>query len=58
MSKLIDNIKTYFSNKEKGKKTELAPKGMCPACWGYSEWDGHYYELIKDKHLIPNNKTY
>ena len=47
MSTIIENIKTYFSKKEKGEKTGLAPKGMCPPCWGYNEWDGHYYEDMK-----------
>jgi len=56
MSSLIDNIKEYFSNKD--KKDDVAPKGMCPTCWGFDEWDNQYYEVIKDKHLLPNNDQY
>ena len=55
---IIENIKTYFAKKEKGEETKLAPENMCPVCWGHSEWDGQYYEIIKDKHLIPGNKIY
>ena len=58
MSTIIENIKTYFSKKEKGEKTGLAPEGMCPPCWGYNEWDGHYYEIKKDKHLLPGKDIY
>jgi len=58
MSKIIENIKSYFSEKEKGERTGLAPEGVCPVCWGVDEWDGQYYEVIKDKHLKPGNEIY
>ena len=58
MKNIIENIKAYFSDKEKGKSTEVAPIGMCPICWGHSEWDGEYYELKKDKHLTPGTDIY
>ena len=50
---ILNNIKQYFSKKEKGVATGAAPEDMCPTCWGYNEWEGQYYEVIKDKHLIP-----
>ncbi len=56
MIAIIDNIKAYFSKKE--EKSESAPTGMCPTCWGFNEWDGHYYEIVKDKHLIPGKEIY
>ena len=59
MIKIIKNIKNYFSEKENGENTGLAaPKGMCPICWGIDEWDGHYYEVIKDKHKKNGNEIY
>jgi hypothetical protein len=58
MNKLVESIKNYFSKKEKGEDTGAAPEGMCPVCWGHSEWDGEYYELKKDKHLVPGSDVY
>ena len=58
MKTIIENIKNYFTQKDKGLPTKNAPDGMCPVCWGYSEWDGHYYEVIKDKHVVPGSKIY
>jgi hypothetical protein len=58
MATIIENIKSYFSKKDKGEKTEATPVGVCPTCWGHNEWDGHYYEVIKDKHLLPGNDIY
>jgi len=58
MKSIRASIKGYFSKKEKKEKTAEAPKGMCPDCWGRDEWDGQFYEIIKDKHLIPQNDKY
>ncbi len=58
MKTIAKNIKNYFYKKEKGEETGIAPEGMCPNCWGYHEWEGEYYELKKDKHLIPGNDIY
>jgi len=58
MNTIIENIKSYFAKKDKGEQTEAAPQEMCPICWGHSEWDGHYYEIVKDKHLTPNKDIY
>ena len=58
MGIIIENIKTYFERKERGEKTEKSPEGECPTCWGHNEWDGQYYEIKKDKHLIPEKQVY
>ena len=58
MSRITDSIKEYFNNKEKGSNSSDSPEGMCPNCWGYNEWDGEYYEVIKDKHLTPGGDRY
>lgn len=58
MKTIIENIKNYFSNLNKSGKTEESPQGTCPVCWGHNEWDGHYYEVIKDKHLTPESTIY
>lgn len=44
---LLESIRNYFSKKSKGDSTENAPVGVCAICWGRSEWDGKYYEIIK-----------
>ncbi|MGB1039346.1 MAG: hypothetical protein ACPGVD_00570 [Flavobacteriales bacterium] len=58
MSTIAENIKEFFSKKDKGEKVGEAPEGMCPVCWGHSEWDGEYYEIKKDKHLTPGEDKY
>jgi hypothetical protein len=55
---IIENIKDYFSNKDNGEINAKSPEGTCPICWGHSEWDGHYYKVIKDKHSTPGNDVY
>ncbi|MGB0424174.1 MAG: hypothetical protein ACPGED_07625 [Flavobacteriales bacterium] len=58
MKNLVDSIKNYFARKENGENTGSAPEGMCPTCWGHSEYDGQYYDVVKDKHLTKEGKTY
>ena len=58
MSVIIDNIKEYFLRKQKGESVASSPNAMCPTCWGYNEWDGEFYEVIKDKHLTPGGDRY
>jgi hypothetical protein len=58
MSAIFENIKTFFSKKENGEATGSAPEGMCPVCWGHNEWEGKYYEVVKDKHLKPGKDIY
>ncbi len=58
MEKIIQNIKSYFSKREKGEKTGPAPEGMCPNCWGYNEWDGEFYKIIKEKHSAAGKDVY
>lgn len=58
MSGIIDNIKEYFKRKQSGESVESAPKEMCAICWGYNEWDGKFYEVVRDKHLTPGGDRY
>jgi hypothetical protein len=58
MTTIVKNIKAYFSSKQDGEQTKLVPEGMCPNCWGHDEWDGQYYTVVKDKHLLPDNDIY
>ena len=58
MKTLRDNIISYFSKKEKVDQSSTVPKEMCPTCWGQDEWDGQYFKVIKDRHLIPGDDIY
>lgn len=58
MERIINSIKEYFKKKEKGQQENEIPDLVCPTCWGYNEWDGEFYDVIKDKHLIPSNDNY
>jgi len=55
---LIENIKSYFLAKANNEKTGLAPKGVCPNCWGKQEWEGNYFKQIKAKNITPESNTY
>ena len=55
---IIQNIKNYFKEKSKGNETLKTPKGVCPNCWGKSEWDGEFYTKIKANNITPNNNIY
>lgn len=54
---LVENIKSYFTKKERGDAGN-APEGMCPICWGHSEWDGQYYEIKRDNHAVKDGAIY
>ncbi len=58
MISIVDSIRSYFSKKANDQKTPLVPEGTCPTCWGRNEWDGQFYEIIKDKHAQPGSATY
>ncbi|MFK8045166.1 MAG: hypothetical protein AB8B72_06710 [Crocinitomicaceae bacterium] len=55
---VLENIKAYFSNKKLVDSTSDNPKGTCPTCWGQSEWDGKFYDVIKDEHAQPGSAVY
>lgn len=55
---IFENISAYFNQKKTGDTSALNPKGTCPTCWGQSEWDGKFYDVIKDEHAKPGGATY
>ena len=55
---LIQNIKNYFTSKEKGDTSAKSPEGICPNCWGKQEWEGDFYKLNKGSKLVGNDQTY
>ena len=58
MKELFNKIQAFLIGKEKGKDVGVSPSGTCPVCWGHSEWEGQYYEIVRDKHLTPGDSIY
>lgn len=55
---IIENLKTYFKNKENNQESGTAPEGVCPNCFGKQEWDGEYYKFIKGQDGNPSESLY
>jgi hypothetical protein len=53
---MIEEIKAFFAKKDNGEATGLAPEGICSSCWGYNQWEGEYYKVVK-KNIKSNNKN-
>lgn len=51
---IIDNIVHYFKNKN-DQSEESSPKGTCPVCWGYQQYDGKIEKIFEDKQIDVNN---
>ena len=52
---LFENLKAYFDKKQDYNTVDVAPKGVCPNCWGEQEWDGEFYRKIKSKSANRTN---
>ena len=55
---IIENVKKFFNKKRNNEQTTEAPEGLCPTCWGRSEWEGKFYDIIKDDHSKPGQAIY
>ncbi len=55
---ILENISNYFNHKISGKSEKSNPNGTCPTCWGQSEWDGKFYQIIRDDHAKPGQAIY
>jgi len=51
---LIESIIHYFRHGGKDNK-EVSPKGTCPICWGYQQYDDKIRDLLKDRQVDINN---
>ena len=52
------NIFESLLNLLKRKATsteEMAPEGVCPNCWGRTEYGGQFYEAVKNNHTDVNS---
>ena len=55
---IIESLKKYFSKLDTQEKTDAAPEGICPNCWGRGEWVGEYYKFRKGEDVNPSKATY
>lgn len=51
---ILENIVKFFESNEKETK-DKTPKGLCPVCWGYQEYDKKIRTLYHDKQIDVNN---
>lgn len=51
---IIDNITHYFKNQH-DQEDVSSPKGTCPVCWGFQQYDGKIRTLLKDRQIDVNN---
>ncbi|OFX45103.1 MAG: hypothetical protein A2046_10650 [Bacteroidetes bacterium GWA2_30_7] len=51
---LINTIISWFK-KPKNETHGKTPKGLCPVCWGYQEYDRKIRKLYKDRQIEVNN---
>ena len=48
----IKSIINYFTKKEANQK---APEGFCPNCWGRQEYEGEFFNAMKNEGIDVNN---
>jgi len=51
---MIETLIIFFKQSVKETKGKV-PKGVCPVCWGYQEYDNMVRELYKDQQIDVNN---
>ena len=49
---LLQSIINFVTKKE-AKQT--APEGFCPNCWGRQEYEGQFFEAMKNEGINVNN---
>jgi len=49
---LFDSIFDYL---KKRKHDKSVPKGYCPNCWGYQEYEGKFLNTLQKENIDLNN---
>lgn len=49
---VLSSLKSWIGSKD---KTERAPEGFCPNCWGRQEYEGNFYKALKNENIDLNN---
>jgi len=51
---LIDVVVKFIKGE---KQTTDVPEGFCPNCWGRQEYEGQFFEAVKNEQIDLNNVT-
>ena len=54
--KLLDTL-LNFLKKNPTKQKDTVPKGLCPNCWGRTEYGGQFFEAVKNHKVDVNDKN-
>lgn len=49
---VIKSIINFFTKKEANQK---APESFCPNCWGRQEYEGDFFDAMKNEGINVNN---
>jgi len=49
---VFQSIVSFLTKKE---ATPQAPEGFCPNCWGRQEYEGQFFEAMKNEGIDVNN---
>ena len=49
---VFQSIVNFLTKKE---ATQQAPTGFCPNCWGRQEYEGQFFEAMKNEGVNVNN---
>ncbi len=49
---LFQSIINFVTKKE---AKQAAPEGLCPNCWGRQEYEGQFFEAMKNEGIDVNN---
>ena len=41
--------------KSSGSESTAAPEGICPNCWGRTEYSGKFYDAMKNENINVND---
>ena len=50
---IANNIISFLTSPKSESKS--APEGICPNCWGRAEYNGKFYEAMKNENININD---
>ena len=54
--KLAKILFNFLKNRKSASKDDEAPEGLCPNCWGRTEYGNKFFEAVKTHHIDVNSK--
>lgn len=54
--KLVDSMLSFLKSKDT-TETQTVPAGMCPNCWGRDEYEGQFYDRVKQENQDVNSNN-